>query len=32
VAAADFGEQGELRQLAYHRFIVDLYHATPLDG
>jgi len=32
--AAEFGtpEQGTARQVAYRRFILDLYRATPLDG
>ena len=32
--AAEFGtpEQGTARQMAYRRFILDLYRATPLDG
>ena len=32
--AAEFGtpEQGTARQVAYRRFILDLYRATPIDG
>ncbi len=30
--AAEFGEQAEARQLSYRRFIMELYHAQPLEG
>jgi DNA modification methylase len=30
--AAEFGEQAEERMLAYRRFILDLYHAQPING
>jgi len=30
--AMEFGEQAEERMLAYRRFILDLYHAQPVNG
>jgi adenine-specific DNA-methyltransferase len=29
---AEFGEQAEAKQAAYRKLIVDLYHATPVNG
>jgi DNA modification methylase len=30
--AAQFGEQAEAKQAAYRKLILDLYHATPVNG
>lgn len=30
--AAEFGEQAEAKELAYRRFILELYHAQPITG
>ncbi len=30
--AAEFGDQAEARQLAYRRFILDLFNARPIEG
>jgi len=30
--AAEFGESATARTTAYHKFILDLYHATPVNG
>jgi DNA modification methylase len=30
--AAEFGEQAEAKQAAYRKLILDLYHATPVNG
>lgn len=30
--AAQFGESAESRTIAYRKFVLDLYHATPLSG
>jgi DNA modification methylase len=29
---AEFGDKAEVRQISYRRFLLDLYHAEPIEG